>query len=78
MKLFKPRVIIADIRMPEMGGLDLVQTLLRETAQIHFILISGCASSHELTEAMRCGVSAFLEKPFEPERRRNELEKYLT
>src|SRR3954471_4022937 len=59
---------VADIRMPEMDGLQLQQELTRRDIFVPLIIITGHADVEVAVQAMKAGVSDFLEKPFEGER----------
>src|SRR4051795_8754229 len=60
--------LVADIRMPEMDGLELQQELKRRGMTMPLILITGHADVGLAVQAMKSGASDFLEKPFEGER----------
>ncbi len=60
--------IVADIRMPDMDGLQLQQELKRRGVSIPFIVITGHADVSLAVQAMKAGAADFLEKPFETER----------
>jgi two-component system response regulator FixJ len=58
-------VIVTDIRMPDMTGLQLVRLLNGRGSRAPVIVITGHADVPLAIEAMREGVVDFLEKPFE-------------
>src|SRR3954451_10120259 len=60
--------LVADIRMPEMDGLELQHELKRRGMTMPLILITGHADVGLAVQAMKAGASDFLEKPFEGER----------
>ena len=60
--------IVADIRMPEMDGLQLQQELNRQGVAAPLIMITGHADVGLAVQAMKAGAFDFLEKPFEGER----------
>ena len=64
----RPELIIMDVQMPEMDGLQALHTLKSdpETAGIPVIMLT--ARGHQLTrqEAENIGARAFLTKPFSP------------
>ncbi|WGZ95149.1 MAG: sigma-54 dependent transcriptional regulator [Candidatus Thiothrix putei] len=57
-------VIISDIRMPEMDGLEFLQRVLRIDRDLPVILISGHADVATAVSAIRNGGYDLLEKPF--------------
>lgn len=58
-------VIVTDIRMPEMTGLELVRRLKSRECTYPVIMITGHGDVPLAVEAMKAGVVDFLEKPFE-------------
>ncbi len=60
--------VITDVRMPDMTGLELVQRLSELQAGFPVIIITGHGDVPMAVEAMRAGVSDFLEKPFSEQR----------
>jgi two-component system chemotaxis response regulator CheY len=62
-------VIISDINMPEMGGLELLQALRQDTLyrNIPAIIVSTEGSRERMKEALDRGAKGFIKKPFLPE-----------
>jgi two-component system, LuxR family, response regulator FixJ len=60
-------VIVTDVRMPEMSGLELVRRLKARETPLPIIMITGHGDVPLAVEAMKAGVVDFLEKPFEDE-----------
>ncbi|AEI44169.1 response regulator [Paenibacillus mucilaginosus] len=58
-----PHIVISDIRMPGMDGLQLVEKVHREFPQIRFILLSGFSEFEYAKTAMKNGVRHYLLKP---------------
>jgi DNA-binding NtrC family response regulator len=57
-------LVISDVRMPELNGLDLLRTSQATAPTPPFIMISGYASVPEAVQAMKMGAHGFLVKPF--------------
>ncbi|GGA76324.1 transcriptional regulatory protein FixJ [Nitratireductor aestuarii] len=58
-------VLITDLRMPDMSGVDLIKRLRSESITIPAIVITGHGDVPMAVEAMKAGAIDFLEKPFE-------------
>jgi two-component system response regulator AtoC len=56
-------LIIMDIRMPEIGGLNLLKQLRVETHNIPVIMISGYPSVENIVSSMKYGALNFYKKP---------------
>jgi two-component system C4-dicarboxylate transport response regulator DctD len=62
-----PGVILSDVRMPGMSGLELLAQVQARDADLPLILLTGHGDVPMAVEAMRDGAYDFLEKPFSPE-----------
>ena len=60
-----PAVIITDMQMPDMSGVELQAELLKRGRQIPIIFISGESTLPQTISAMKQGAIEFLLKPFE-------------
>jgi len=58
-------VIILDIKLPDINGIELLFELKQEYSCIEFIIITGFASLNDAISALNKEAYAFLEKPFE-------------
>ena len=59
-----PGVIVTDIKMPGMDGLELMERVLDLDAELPVILITGHGDVPMAVRAMRAGAYDFIEKPF--------------
>jgi len=69
---FQPDVILSDVRMPGMSGLELLDSLDRDLAP-PLVLISAHGDIAMAVDAMQRGAYSFVEKPYEPRRLLNIL-----
>ncbi|KAE9657697.1 sigma-54-dependent Fis family transcriptional regulator [Pseudomonas fluorescens] len=72
-----PGVILSDVRMPGLSGLELLAEVQRRDADLPVILLTGHGDVPMAVEAMRDGAYDFLEKPFSPEALLNSLRRAL-
>ncbi|MNZ48149.1 C4-dicarboxylate transport transcriptional regulatory protein DctD [compost metagenome] len=72
-----PGVILSDVRMPGMSGLELLAKLQHQDVDLPVILLTGHGDVPMAVEAMREGAYDFLEKPFSPETLLNSLRRAL-
>lgn len=62
-KRYPPDLIVTDIRMPRMSGLQFIEELMRNQYTGGLIVISGYDEFHYAREALKLGVSDYLLKP---------------
>ncbi len=60
----KPDIIISDIRMPKMNGLDFSKAVREQMPDTEIILLTGYAEFEYAKEAMSMGIREYLLKPF--------------
>ncbi len=63
-----PAILVSDIRMPQMDGIELLKKTILIDEELPVLLISGHADINLAVGAMRDGAYDFIEKPFEQER----------
>ena len=70
-------VVISDIKMPSMNGLELMARVRRRFPDIEFILITGFATLDGAVEATKEGAFHYLAKPFTPDQLRGQVDQAL-
>ena len=63
-----PGIVVSDIKMPGMDGMQLLRRLRSVDSTLPVIMITGHGDVPMAVEAMRIGAFDFLEKPFNPDR----------
>ncbi|NNK79378.1 MAG: sigma-54-dependent Fis family transcriptional regulator [Litoreibacter sp.] len=63
-----PGIVVSDIRMPGMDGMQFLKRLMSQDSALPVIMITGHGDVPMAVEAMRVGAYDFLEKPFNPDR----------
>ena len=59
--------LVADIRMPDMDGLELQEELVRRAIDLPVIIVTGHGDVPRAVRAMKAGAVDFIEKPFDDE-----------
>ena len=63
-----PGIVVSDVRMPGMDGMQFLKKLKGVDSTLPVIMITGHGDVPMAVEAMRVGAFDFLEKPFNPDR----------
>ena len=63
-----PGIVVTDIKMPGMDGMQFLKKLMGSDSSLPVIMITGHGDVPMAVEAMRIGAFDFLEKPFNPDR----------
>ncbi len=61
---FVPDIILADVRMPRMNGIDFAQNVRKIAPRCEIVFISGFSDKEYLKSAIRIGAIDYIEKPF--------------
>ncbi|OGQ80317.1 MAG: Fis family transcriptional regulator [Deltaproteobacteria bacterium RIFCSPLOWO2_12_FULL_60_19] len=61
-----PALILLDLEMPQMGGMELLRTLRGDGIDLPVIVITSHSSIEKAVEAMREGAFDFIPKPLDP------------
>ncbi len=60
-------VVIMDVKMPGIGGLDVLRTISRRHPEVKVILLTGHGSAEDSEIGRRLGAVAYLQKPVDLE-----------
>lgn len=74
----KPNVVITDIVMPDISGIELTAQLSQMYKNLYIIIISSLSQEHVIIEAIGAGANDFLVKPVNEQQLIDSLEKIGT
>ena len=66
----RPSIVLSDLIMPGVTGLDLLRTLKQEEADVTLVLLTAQGSVESAVEAIKQGAYDYLTKPVDPQRLR--------
>lgn len=70
----KPDIVVTDIRMPFMNGLELSRIIKKEMPWIEIIILSGFEEFEYAKEAIKLGIAQYLTKPISGDELLHELD----
>src|SRR3990170_1346942 len=65
---FRPAIIVSDLVMPRMGGLELLRALQDQLTDLTFILLTAQGTIESAVGAIKDGAYDYLSKPVDPQR----------
>lgn len=71
---FTPGIVVTDLKMPRMDGMELLQRLAQESQPVAVIVLTAQGSVDTAVQAMKIGAYDFIEKPVNPTRLRTILQ----
>jgi DNA-binding NtrC family response regulator len=70
-------LVLTDLKMPGMGGMELLRTLRAEHPEVLVIMMTAYSTVEDAVEAMALGAANFVPKPFTPDHLQIVIEKAL-
>jgi len=61
----RPELVILDIKMPKLNGLDLLREIKKSDKSLPVIIVTGYQSVETAQEALRSGAADYIPKPFD-------------
>ena len=71
----RPDVVLVDIRMPGLSGLEVIEHFYRKYPDMVFVLISAYKEFEYAKKGMELGVHSYVDKPVTMDKLKNTLEK---
>ncbi len=66
-KLLKPDIVLMDIGLPDISGIEATKQILEHNNNIHVIILTSHVSEEELTASLQAGASAYVIKDINTE-----------
>ena len=63
----KPDVVLMDITMPQMEGIEAVERIIRQHAEARIVMVSSVGYQENILAALQKGAKHFVQKPVKPE-----------
>lgn len=67
-RLHRPDVVLMDLAMPELGGLDATRILTAELPEVRVVVLTASEEDDDLFEAVKAGAQGYLRKDLEADR----------
>ena len=64
----KPDLVTMDIVMPDMGGIEAVREICKDSPEAKILMCSAMGQQALVVEAIQAGAKDFVVKPFQPSR----------
>jgi DNA-binding NtrC family response regulator len=74
---FRPTIVISDLVMPRMGGMELLRALKAEGGDVTVVILTAQGTVETAVEAIKEGAYDYLTKPIEPQRLKILLDKIV-
>jgi len=63
----KPDIVLMDITMPQMEGIEAVERIVRQHPEARIIMVSSVGYQENVVSALQKGARHFIQKPVKPE-----------
>ncbi len=74
----RPDIVIVDIVMPNVSGLELTEKLNQSSPDVSVIMISSLSQEHIVLDAISAGASDFIAKPIQKQQLIDSVEKIMS
>jgi len=77
LETFRPRVVVTDLKLPDISGLEILAQARQSYPDTKVIVCTGYVDQQLIDEAEKLNRDAFIQKPFDLEFIRAEIDKLL-
>src|SRR5229473_2463976 len=78
MAIWAPSIVITDLKMPRMGGIELLERLAEQAQTVAVVLVTAQGTIDSAVQAMRMGAYDYITKPIDTARLRTILQNAAT
>ena len=75
--VFKPAMMLLDIKIPGMDGLEVLRRIKKEFPTIRVLMVTALETSEKINEALRLGADNYITKPLSLEYLENDVKEKL-
>ena len=72
-----PDLIILDLMLPKMDGLEALQLIKKSDDHVKAIMITAAGQKEKMIQAIKYGAAEFISKPYEPDEVKEVVDKVL-
>ena len=76
-KSFKPHLLLLDLKMPKIGGMDVLERTKKAHPKIGVLVLTASQSKDTHRNCLEKGADGYMLKPFKPENIKEYVEKIL-
>ena len=76
-RTLKPELVLLDITMPEMDGIDALKKIMLEDKDAKVIMCSALGQSSMVIESIQAGAKDYIVKPFQADRVIDSVKKFI-
>lgn len=73
----RPEILLTDVRMPQMDGIEMIRKLREAGLETHYVILSGYAEFEYARSAIQLGVEEYITKPVDEEELCNVLKRIM-
>jgi DNA-binding NtrC family response regulator len=73
----RPQIILADLMLPGMGGMELLERVMQSDPSVDFVLVTGHYTAESAVQAIQKGAAEYLTKPLSIETLRSKVRGFV-
>jgi len=74
---FQPDLVLLDVVMPEKDGIEALREIKENNPSMSVIMVSSLGTEEKVSEAIKLGATAFIQKPFDEDELANHVQNMM-